>query len=66
MFCVIYRFTVKPGHEAQFRRHWLAVTKWYYHNAGVGLGSRLHRADTNEYIGYAQWPDRQNVGTAAR
>ena len=34
MFCVIYRFTVKPDHEAQFRRHWLAVTKWYYHNAG--------------------------------
>ena len=58
MFCVIYRFTVKPDHEAQFRRHWLAVTKWYYHNAG-GLGSRLHRANTDEYVGYAQWPDRQ-------
>ena len=58
MFCVIYRFTVKPGHEAQFRRHWLAVTKWYYRNAG-SLGSRLHRADTDEHIGYAQWPARQ-------
>ena len=48
MFCVIYRFTVKPDHEAQFRRH----------NAG-GRGSRLHRANADEYIGYAQWPDRQ-------
>ena len=58
MFCVIYRFTVKPDHEAQFRQHWLAVTEWFQHNAG-GLGSRLHRANTDEYIAYAQWPDRQ-------
>ncbi len=58
MFCVIYRFTVKPDREAQFRRHWLAVTRWYYRNAG-SLGSRLHRADSGEHIGYAQWPSRQ-------
>ena len=60
MFCIIYRFTVKPDHEARFRRHWLAVTKWYYRNAG-GLGSRLHQANANanEFIAYAQWPDRQ-------
>ena len=57
MFCVIYRFTVKPDREAQFRRYWLAVTTWYYRNAG-SLGSRLHRADTGEHIGYAQWPSR--------
>ena len=69
MFCVIYRFTVKPDREARFRRHWLAVTKWYYRNAG-SLGSRLHRADTGEHIGYAQWPgrqvwERQSVGSDA-
>ena len=58
MFCVIYRFTVKPDHEAEFRRHWLAVTKWFHDHAG-GLGSRLHRAHANEFIAYAQWPDRQ-------
>lgn len=58
MFCVIYKFTVKPNHEDQFRQHWLSVTQWYYRNAG-SLGSRLHRANRNEYIGYAQWPSRQ-------
>ena len=67
MFCVIYRFTVKPDREAQFRRHWLAVTRWHTRNAG-SLGSRLHRADTGEHIGYAQWPcrrvwERQRAGS---
>ena len=69
MFCVIYRFSVRPDREAQFRHHWLAVTKWYYRNAG-SLGSRLHRADTGEHIGYAQWParpvwERQGAGSDA-
>jgi quinol monooxygenase YgiN len=57
MFCVIYKFTVKPGCEDQFRHHWSAVTQWFYHNAG-SLGSRLHRASTGEYIAYAQWQSR--------
>ncbi len=57
MFCVLYKFTVKPGHEDLFRQHWLAVTQWYHEHAG-SLGSRLHRANTDEYIGYAQWPSR--------
>lgn len=57
MFCVIYKFTVKPDHADQFRQHWLAVTKWYYQNAG-SLGSRLHRTSTGEYIAYAQWQTR--------
>jgi quinol monooxygenase YgiN len=57
MFCVIYKFTVKPGCEEQFRHHWAAVTQWFYHNAG-SLGSRLHRASTGEYIAYAQWSSR--------
>jgi heme-degrading monooxygenase HmoA len=57
MFCVIYKFTVKPSHEDHFRQHWLAVTKHLYEHAG-SLGSRLHRTPTGEYIGYAQWPSR--------
>ena len=57
MFCVIYKFTVKPDHEDQFRRHWIAVTKFLYEHAG-SLGSRLHRVNPGEYIGYAQWPAR--------
>ena len=57
MFCIIYKFTVKPGYEERFRQHWSAVTQWFYQNAG-SLGSRLHRASTGEYIAYAQWQTR--------
>ena len=58
MYCVLYKFTVKPDHEDQFRQHWLAVTQWYYRHAG-SLGSRLHRTNQGEYIGYAQWTSRE-------
>jgi quinol monooxygenase YgiN len=57
MFCVLYKFTVKPGCTDQFHHHWTAVTQWYYRNAG-SLGSRLHRASTGEFIAYAQWASR--------
>lgn len=57
MFCVLYKFTVKPSYEDQFRHHWSAVTQWFYRNAG-SLGSRLHRASTGEFIAYAQWQTR--------
>ena len=57
MFCIIYKFTVKPGYEERFRQHWSAVTQWFYQHAG-SLGSRLHRASTGEFIAYAQWQTR--------
>jgi quinol monooxygenase YgiN len=57
MFCVLYKFAVKPDHDDEFRQHWLTVTKYLYQHAG-SLGSRLHRAPTGAYIGYAQWPSR--------
>lgn len=57
MFCVLYKFTVKPDHEDHFRYHWAAVTPWFYHHAG-SLGSRLHRASTGEFLAYAQWQTR--------
>ena len=57
MFCVLYRFIPKLDHEDQFRQHGLVVTQWYYRHAG-SLGSRLHRANQGEYIGYAQWTSR--------
>jgi heme-degrading monooxygenase HmoA len=57
MFCVIYKFTVKPDCEDHFRHHWSAVTQWYYRHAG-SLGSRLHRTSTEEFIAYAQWQTR--------
>jgi quinol monooxygenase YgiN len=47
MFCVLYKFTVKPDHEDQFRQHWLAATKHLYEHA-TSLGARLHRANQGE------------------
>ncbi len=58
MFCVLYKFTVKPGCNDQFRQHWLAVMKHLYQHDG-SLSSRLHRANNGEYIGYAQWTSRE-------
>ena len=49
---------MKPDNEDHFRHHWLAVTQWYYRHTG-SLGSRLHRANQGEYIGYAQWTSRE-------
>ena len=57
MFCVIYKFSVKPDCEDHFCHHWSAVTQWYYRHAG-SLGSRLHRTSTGEFIAYAQWQTR--------
>ena len=57
MFCILYKFTMKSGCLDPFRHHWSAVTQWYYRNAG-SLGSRLHRANTGEFVAYAQWQTR--------
>ena len=54
VFCVIYKFTVKAGCKSKFRYNWVAVTQWNYRHAG-SFGSRLHRANGGDYIGYAQW-----------
>lgn len=56
MFAVIYRWRVIPGLEAQFEQGWRAGTARIAEEFG-GWGSRLHRAEGNVYIAYAQWPD---------
>ena len=58
MFCVIYSFMVKPSLNDQFEQSWRDLTNIIYKNAG-SLGSRLHRDGNNEYIAYAQWPDKE-------
>lgn len=54
MFCVIYRWRIKPGLEKQFIENWAAVTRFYIEHRG-GLGSRLHRGEDGLYYAYAQW-----------
>jgi quinol monooxygenase YgiN len=57
MFCLIYRFTVKPGEVDTFLEAWRALTLLIRDHEG-GLGSRLHQETPLTYIAYAQWPDR--------
>lgn len=57
MFAVVYRWRIKPGHEASFEEGWRAGTQAIAAEFG-GLGSRLHRGDDGCFYAYAQWPDR--------
>ena len=58
MFCVIYRFTVREGRDAEFREVWHGLTQLIHEHQG-SLGSRLHTTETsNVYMAYAQWPSR--------
>lgn len=57
MFTVIYSFKVKPGEEQDFEKAWRDLTVLIYKYEG-SLGSRLHKQNEINYIGYAQWPDK--------
>jgi hypothetical protein len=57
MFIALYRWKLKPGHEAQFQTGWHRGTQEIYCRWG-SLGSRLHRAEDGTWVAYAQWPDR--------
>ncbi len=54
MFCVIYRWRIKPELENQFIENWAEVTRFYIENRG-GWGSRLHRGEDGLFYAYAQW-----------
>lgn len=53
---VLYRWTVKPGMEAQFREGWLHGTR-AIHARCASFGARLHRAPDGAFVSYAVWPD---------
>lgn len=57
MFIAVYRWTVKKGLEDSFVEAWhrgtVSITQIY-----KSYGSRMHRAENGDFIGYAQWPDR--------
>lgn len=55
MFCVVYRFHVRPDKEVEFQDGWCALTKILKEQNGA-LGSRLHRDSNGGWIAYAQWP----------
>jgi len=58
LYCIIYKFKVRDGQEERFTQAWSEVTKAYIESCG-GLGSRLHKADDQDYIAFAQWPSKE-------
>ena len=59
MFCVVYKWNVKPGREAEFRDTWRIITKAIFEQHG-SFGSRLHSNEDGSWVAYAQWPDRDH------
>jgi hypothetical protein len=57
MSIFIYRWKIKLGMEKQFEENWSIVTEAIRDQCG-SYGSRLHLSSNGEYLGYAQWPDR--------
>jgi len=57
-FTVIYLFKTVEGKEDNFISAWTELTKLIYKYEG-SYGSRLHKADNQLFIGYAQWPDKE-------
>lgn len=57
MFIAVYRWRVKPGLEDSFVAAWhrgtVSITRIY-----GSYGSRMHRNENGDFIGYAQWPRR--------
>ena len=58
MFSVIYLFKIKSETEQDFIKYWKELTLLIKKYEG-GLGSRLHKQNKNNFIGYAQWPDKK-------
>jgi heme-degrading monooxygenase HmoA len=62
-FTMIYSFRVLEGKEQDFINSWAALTNLFYEFAG-SYGSRLHKADDQLFIAYAQWPDKETFDVA--
>jgi len=64
MFAVLYRWRLKPGTEDRFRAAWATMTEAIRARSGTS-GSRLHRTDDGDLVGYAVWPSRDAWEAAA-
>ena len=59
MFVALYEFKVKQGKAEEFKQAWFKTTQGIYAEFG-SLGSRLHSTEQPDiFIGYAQWPYRE-------
>lgn len=54
---ILYRWRLRPGHEAQFKETWSVVTRSLIEHGS--LGSRLHVGNDGLWYAYAQWPSAE-------
>lgn len=59
MIVFLYRWKVKAGLEEQFVQNWSIITVAILRQCG-SYGSRLHQTENGEFVGYAQWPDKES------
>ncbi len=52
----LYRWRARPGEDEPFVRGWSRGTA-AIHELCQSFGARLHRAERNEWVSYARWPD---------
>lgn len=57
MFAVIYHWTLKPGHEAAFRKGWEEATRIFARESG-SLGSSLFQESDGSWTAIACWPSK--------
>ncbi len=58
MFIAVYRYTLKPGSEEQFRKDWAEVTRLGLEEGG-SFGSSLGRARDGSWVAVARWPSKE-------
>lgn len=58
MFCVIYRFILKPQQEDIYKKCWNLITDYFIQHRGA-IGSSLHKSNDNLWIAYSRWPNQQ-------
>jgi hypothetical protein len=61
-FAVLYRWTVDPAFESEFRARWRAATVELRDRHGA-LGSCLSRDSEGAFVAFARWPAR-SIGSA--
>ncbi len=57
MFCLIYRFKLKPHQEEIYKKCWNLITEYFIKHRGA-MGAALHKGDDNLWIAYSRWPDQ--------
>ncbi len=58
MFMAVYRYTLKPGTDVQFRKDWAEVTRIGL-DEGKSLGSALGQAGDGSWVAVARWPTKK-------